>query len=266
MILGILLAVLIILIFLVCGDQGTRSIVSTVMNAAVLLIALFLMTRGAQPILTTLACSVVITAVTLFYQNGVNIKSLAAFISVVAVILVLLPVVWYFADGANAAGFPPENYEITDSEGYTRNIDISMLQLQISIMIIALIGTVIDTAVAIISSIYEIRENNREMPLEELIRSSFRVSRAVLNTSIHTIFYIYIAEYMTLFIQYVSDYSFAAVLNSKSLAHELISIAVSGMGCCLVVPAATVIGALMIRGRESSEGSPSHLLQGHVKK
>jgi uncharacterized membrane protein len=72
------------------------------------------------------------------------------------------------------------------------------------------------------------------------------VSKAVLATSIHTIFYIYIAEFLTLFIQYLSDYSLITVLNSASLSRELITISVSGLGCCLVVPVTTVLAAWAI--------------------
>ena len=85
------------------------------------------------------------------------------------------------------------------------------------------------------------------------MKASFIVSKAILATSIHTIFYIYIAEFMTLFIQYLNDYLFAAVLNSKSLAKEIISISVSGIGCCLIVPVATVLGSVFITRHHSAE-------------
>lgn len=253
MILLLLTAVLVLCIFLFCGNKGARAIVSTAMNAGLLLISLWLIYRGLSPVAVTLVCCVLITVVTLFYQNEPGIKSRAAFLSVLAVILIMVPVVFVLAYGANAEGFPPENYEMTDSNGYTRDIGIPMLSLQISVMFIALLGTVIDTAVAIVSSIHEIRASKKDLPLHALLESSFRVSKAVLSSSIHTIFYIYIAEYMTLFIQYVSESSFSEVLNSKSLAHELISISASGLGCCLVVPAATVIGALLIHSHGQEE-------------
>ena len=72
-----------------------------------------------------------------------------------------------------------------------------------------------------------------------------------MSTSIHTIFYVYIAEYMTLLMQYVSDYHFSYIINSQSLASEFISVSISGIGCCLVVPIATVIGAGTIRAYNS---------------
>lgn len=259
MILVILTAVLFLLIFVICGDKGSKSIVSTCINALAMVGALFLIYRSFNPLLVIGLTSVLITAVTLFYQNEPNVKSLAAFFSVVVTVLVLLGVIFFMADKANAQGFNAEQYEITDSNGYTRNIHMNMLQLQIATMIIALLGTVIDTAVAVTASAYEIYQNNRALSLQDLFRSSFQVSKAVMSTSIHTIFYVYIAEYLTLLMQYVSDYSFSYIINSQSLASEFISVSISGMGCCLVVPIATVIGAAMIRadhaGGSGADGS-----------
>ena len=247
MILLVLSAILILLILLICGDKGSRSILSTAMNAGIFLCALFLIYRGLPPVLITFGACVIITLVTLFFQNEINQKSKVAFCSVVLVIALLLPLVWFLASGANAEAFPAEQYELTDSNGYTRNIGVDMLSLQISVMIIALIGTVIDTAVAIVAAIWEIHTNNQALSPTRLMISGFTVSRAILATSIHTIFYIYIAEFLTLFIQYLEDYSLVTVLNSQSLAREMITICVSGLGCCLVVPVTTVLAVWTVK-------------------
>lgn len=238
--------ILIVLILLICGDRGSRSIITTVIQAALLFIAINLIYRGFNPLAVTFLACALISCITMFYQNEADIKSKAAFISVILVILILLPFVYYLADGANAEGFNSEQYEITDSNGYTRNIGISMLYLQMCVMIIALIGTVIDIAIAITSSIYEIRSNGAHLTLNNLTHAAFTSSRSILNTSIHTIFYIYIAEYLTLMIQYVDEYSLLRLINSKSFCQEFISISVSGIGCCLIVPIATIIGSIMI--------------------
>ena len=239
----VLLAVLVALILIFTGDRGAKSIVTTAIHAGLLVIAIFLMYRGLSPILVTAAVCTAISAVTMFYQNEGDQKSRIAFVSVVVVILVLIPVVFWFADTVNAEGFNDAQYEITDTNGYTRNIGMNMLHLQISVMLIALIGTVIDIAIAITSSICEIHESVGRLTLGQLLASGFTASRAILNTSIHTIFYIYIAEYLTLMIQYVDEYSFARLINSQSFGAEFISISISGIGCCLVVPVATLLTA-----------------------
>lgn len=237
----ILTAILIVLILLICGDKGSKSILSTAINAGLLLFAIFLIYRGLNPIFVTIAVCILTACITLFVPEEADIKSKTALLSVVLVILVVVPFVYYIAERASIQGFTSEQYEITDSNGYTRNIGIDMLSLQISVMIIALIGAVTDIAVAITSSIYEIQQSNENISRTQLLTSAFSVGKAVLSTSIHTIFYIYIAEYMTLMIQYAGEYSFVKLINSKSFCQEFISISISGIGCCLVVPVSALL-------------------------
>ena len=245
-----LLSILVALILIFCGDRGAKSIVTTAIHAGLLIIAIFCMYRGMPPVLVTAVTCLIISAVTMFYQNDGDLKSRIAFGSVIAVILILIPIVFWFAGTANAEGFNNAQYEITDTNGYTRNIGMNMLQLQISVMMIALIGTVIDIAIAITSSIYEIYESvgsaGNRLTFGQLVETGFTASRAILNTSIHTIFYIYIAEYLTLMIQYVDEYSFQRLINSQSFASEFISVSISGVGCCLVVPVATMMSAWVL--------------------
>lgn len=240
--LAILGIALIVLILVFCGNRGSKSIVTTAVNAAVLLISVFAIYQGAYPLLVTFLACLAVAALVLFYQNDVDTKSKAAFLSVVIVMAIMLPLVFFMAHGMNAEGFNPEQYEITDSNGYGRNIQMDMLSLQISVMFIALIGAVIDIAIAITSSIEQLKKADPGISTAALTRSAFNVSRSVLNTSLHTIFYIYLAEYLTLFIQYVDHFSLSQLLNSQSFCSEIVSVSMSGIGCCLIVPVAALIG------------------------
>ncbi|MGN0709691.1 MAG: YibE/F family protein, partial [Anaerovoracaceae bacterium] len=237
----ILAAVLFFLILLICGNKGAKSIITTSINVAGILVMLTAINAGFPIFAVTAVSCIAITAVTLFYQNEVNIKSIASFWSVIAVLAIVLPLVFWLIHSASAAGFNAEEYEITDSNGYTRNVDISMPALQACVMITALLGVLIDTSVAITASVYEIKRSSEDISLAELMKSSFTVGRDVLNTSMHTIFYIYVAEYMTLMIQYIKDYSFSYVINSKSLAGEFLTVSLSGVGCCLIVPVSALL-------------------------
>lgn len=250
-VLGILLPCLILLI---SGDQGAKSIISTGMNAIGILFAIFLIYKGVNPIVVTMISCIAICYVTIFYQNEKNVKSKISFISVLIVLVLLVPVIYYIADVSSIQGFTKEQYEITDSNGYSRNIDINMILVQISVMVIALIGMMIDIAIAVSSSMYEIHNNNHHLKKGQLFIAGMNVGKDVLSTSIHTIFYIYIAEYMTLMLQFAESYSFAKMINSKAFCQEFISIAISGIGCCLILPIVTVTGVLFIMNEKIELG------------
>lgn len=74
----VLTAILITLILLICGDKGSKSILSTAMNAGLLLLAVFLIYRGLDPILITVAACILIACITLFIPEEANIKSKTA--------------------------------------------------------------------------------------------------------------------------------------------------------------------------------------------
>lgn len=241
-----LLVILIVLILLVCGDKGAKSIVTTAVNFVLLLAGVFLIYKGANPLFVTFAVSVCAACLIIFYQNEVSQKSKVSMLCVLSVFVILLPVVWFIASGAGSQGFSSEQYEITDSNGYGRNIGINMLYIQIAVMLIALIGTIVDAVVAITASVYEIHASSPSISKESLIKSGFSVGESVLNTSMHTIFYIYIAEYMTLMLQYVQDYSFVQMINSKSFSQEFLSISISGLGICLAIPVAVLISVRFV--------------------
>lgn len=250
--LGILTTILIISILVICGDRGTKSIVTTIIQGFILLSSIFGIHHGLHPVATTIFSCILITIFTLYYQNEGGIKSKISLISVLTIILITVPMVYWFSYYSNSYGIPHEAYEITDSNGYTRNIGIPMIYLQISVMFIGLVGILVDTSVAITSSIYEIYENNNDLTTEELIYSSLTVGKSILATSIHTIFYIYIAEYLTLLIQYFTDYSLVYIINSLSFSKELIAISISGIGCALIVPVTAILGSILIKKYFSS--------------
>ena len=236
-----LLAILIGLILIVCGDKGAKSIATTVINFIFLIIGLFLIYEGMNPLVVTFILCILCACMILFYQNEVSQKSKVSMLSVLCVFMILLPLVYFIASGAGSEGFSGEQYEITDTNGYSRNIDMNMLYLQISVMMIALIGTLVDAVVAITATVYEIHDSNPKLSKAKLIASAFKVGKSILNTSMHTIFYIYIAEYMTLMMQYVQDFTFVQMINAKSFSQEFLSITISGLGICLAIPVAAIL-------------------------
>ena len=63
----LLTAILFLLIFTICGDKGSKSIVSTCISALTMIGTLFLIYRNFNPLLVVLLACVLITAITLFY-------------------------------------------------------------------------------------------------------------------------------------------------------------------------------------------------------
>ncbi len=82
--------ILISLIVIVGGDRGVVSLIALVGNLLLLSFAIWLMAATGVPVLlVTVGQGIVISCITLFYQNGTNVKTWSAFISVAITMLVL---------------------------------------------------------------------------------------------------------------------------------------------------------------------------------
>lgn len=238
--------VLIALILIFCGNKGAKSIATTVINISVLALYIYLIYKGVNPALVTIPISIIFIYSILIYQNEEDIKARIALASVISVIILIIPLVYILSQKLACHGISEFQYEITDSNGYTRNIGINMLLIQNSILIISLIGIMCDTAMAISSSIFEINKKTISIDRRDMIKASDEISRYVLSTSIHTIFYIYMAEFMTLIMQFVKNMSFSEMLNSSSFAEGILSITISGCGSLLVIPITRMISIYCI--------------------
>lgn len=235
MLLGLSL-VLILLIFISCGDKGSKSIITTLGFSILLLIYLKLIAAGISPYAATTIVVVCQLALILFFQNEKTSETYISFAAVTITLLILLPLAFYFTYSGCIQGFNPLEYEITDSNGYTRNVNLNMEAIEVSILIIALIGATVDSSIATTSSIMEIFSHCNNLSLTEGLAIGKTVGSSILSTSIHTVFYIYMAEYLTLFIEYADSFSFANMINSKSFSQGFLSMAIVSIGCSAVIP------------------------------
>ena len=74
--------ILISLIVIVGGDRGVVSLIALVGNLLLLSFAIWLMATGVPVLFVTVGAGIMISCITLFYQNGTNVKTWSAFISV----------------------------------------------------------------------------------------------------------------------------------------------------------------------------------------
>lgn len=238
-----LVFILIALILLIGGDRTAKSLITLGFNTLILLGTIFAINFGLNPIITTIVSCIIISLITLFYQNEVNIKTKLAFGAVLIVIFILFLIIFRLTSISNIQGFPLDQLSIRDSNGYSRNINRNMVFIQISVILMVFIGAIIDTALAVTSALYEVHQNNPNLSKQKLFQSGINIGRDILSSTINTLFFIYIAEYLTLFIQFANDYSFAQMINSKQFCQEFISISLSGIGCILIIPIAAILGA-----------------------
>ncbi len=244
----ILTIVLVIVALLVGTDRTAKALFSTVINMIVLMMVLVSVSCGINAVIMTSVGCFVITFISLLYQNEVNEKSVSAAISVIVVVLILIGVIYFAVRFANIQGFPIGEYKIRETNGYAADIGVNMIYVQISVILLYLIGAVIDTSISITSSTYQVYLNNKSISLFELYSSGMKMGKDIINSTINTLYFIFLGEFLGTIIIYMQFYNFSMLINSKEFAQDIIAIIISCMGCVLIVPiSAIVVSILCIR-------------------
>lgn len=252
----VLAVTFIILILLVGGNRTAKSIVTLCGNALVLTATIVALYIKLPPLLVTAVACVLITMITLFFQNDINVKTVAAFWAVMIVVGLLMGGIYFISVGGSLQGFPVGQYHIRESNGYGSDIGIKMATVQVSVVLITLMGAVVDTAIAVTSALYEVHRHNPEFQGVRLMASGMSIGKDILSSTVNTLFFIFAGEYLVLFIYLFQIFSFEEMINSKEFAQQVVTISMSAAGCVLIIPTATAMAIiLMKRSPEEKEVS-----------
>ncbi len=86
---GVLALILFLLVIIVGGDRGAVAVIALCGNIAVLAFTVIFLANGAPPFLVTFASALCISYITLLKQNGNNLKTRSALISVALIMFAL---------------------------------------------------------------------------------------------------------------------------------------------------------------------------------
>ena len=82
----VLILVFVLLSLLAGGDRTAKSLMTTLINISIFALLIEFIYLGFNIAITTIAAALLISAVTIFYQNESNIKTVSAFVSVIIVL------------------------------------------------------------------------------------------------------------------------------------------------------------------------------------
>ncbi len=247
----ILLILFVLLSLLAGGDRTAKSLMTTAINISIFALLIELIYMGFSITITTAISILLITAVTIFYQNETNIKTVCAFISVVLVLVISALLISFVVTHAHLQGFGTiGDVKIQPSNGYEENIGINMLLVQIAVFIVILVGGLIDTAMAVCSGTYEVIRHNSELSRNEVVESGTNIGSKILSSNINTLLFIFAGEFMIMCINFLKFYSWSTLINSKDFAQEFIAIMISAIGTVIIIPISSLISSrLMTRDR-----------------
>ena len=235
---AILAIILFVLMLVVGGERGATSIMALAGNIIVLTFTIILLAAGYSPFFILFLATVAISCISLFGQNGKNVKTKSAFMAVI-VVMFFVTLCIYFCVWKYSGGGLNEIQSIQEDVMYyyNVNIQISMMRIAVSVTILSALGAAIDTALSVTSAVHEVAFHKKNLTEKELFHSGIQVGKEIIGTTVNTLLFAYLGESLLLFAYLKREkFSLELILNSKFLFHELSVMLFGAITCLLIVP------------------------------
>ena len=248
----ILLIILFALMFIIGGKRGLKSFFTLIFNFSILFVMIILISSGFDPIKVTIIFSVLISIITLFYINGVNVKTVSSLLSVTIVILLTLVLTHKIGTNAKIQGFGNEQSEMLAFLSVYVQLNFSKIVL--CEVLIGLLGAIIDVSISISSSMYEIIKSNPITTKQNLFISGMNMGKDILGTMTNSLLFAYIGGFMTLIIYFNGlHYSFSNIINAKVFCSEVFQSLCGGIGIVLIIPITSFITSEILSSKMLSK-------------
>ncbi|WP_336771373.1 YibE/F family protein [Bacillus bombysepticus] len=252
-VLVLLAAILFILMILIGGKKGVRSFIVLFLNFGVIFLTiLFMLDPSVNPIIISMIACTIISGITLFYINEINLKTIAAFISTIITISILFFFIFIVTKKAMIQGFGKE--EIDELSIFSLHIGVNFIKIGAAVIIMSTIGAITDVAISIASPMRERLIHNPLISRKDLFTFGISIGKDILGTNTNTLFFALVGGYLALFLWFKElSYSIGEVVNSKLFSAEMITIFSAGIGIALVIPITSWITAyFLVRKRDKN--------------
>ena len=241
---AILAAMFLLLLLLFAGKTGLRAILSFIVTILMMWKVLVpSLLKGYNPIWISLILVAVLTILILSLIYGLDKRSLASSAGAVLGILVTAVLGYIFTDLFQIHGAVMESSESLLYAGF-QHLDLT--QIFVASIFMGSAGAVMDLAVDICSSVYEVVNKKPDISAKEAIASGFAVGRAACGSTTTTLLFAYSGGYIALLMVFMAQGTpIEFILNYKYVAAEIIHTIVGSFGLVTVAPLTAITSGLL---------------------
>ena len=251
-VLGGFLLVFFILLAALGGKKGLGALAGLLLTlGCIWFILIPCLLRGVPAIPVTIAVSAVSAAAGLIFLNGYSKKTFCAVCGCVGGVLVSGIAAAVVGSLSPMNGFNMQEAENLILYGADQGLKVSGL-LVCGVLISAL-GAVMDVALGIASSVWEMKEQNPEASVGSLFRSGMQIGKDAMGTMANTLILAFAGSSLNMLIL-VQTYNipFLQLINTDSIALEVVQSVAGSIGILLTVPLVAFISArLMAHGKKA---------------
>ena len=241
---AILAAMFLLLLLLFAGKTGLRAILSFIVTILMMWKVLVpSLLKGYNPIWISLILVAVLTILILSLIYGLDKRSLASSAGAVLGILVTAVLGYIFTDLFQIHGAVMDSSESLLYAGF-QHLDLT--QIFVASIFMGSAGAVMDLAVDICSSVYEVVNKKPDISAKDAIASGFAVGRAACGSTTTTLLFAYSGGYIALLMVFMAQGTpIEFILNYKYVAAEIIHTIVGSFGLVTVAPLTAITSGLL---------------------
>ena len=251
-VLGGFLLVFFILLAALGGKKGLGALAGLLLTlGCIWFILIPCLLRGVPAIPVTIAVSAVSAAAGLIFLNGYSKKTFCAVCGCVGGVLVSGIAAAVVGSLSPMNGFNMQEAENLILYGADQGLKVSGL-LVCGVLISAL-GAVMDVALGIASSVWEMKEQNPDASVGSLFRSGMQIGKDAMGTMANTLILAFAGSSLNMLIL-VQTYNipFLQLINTDSIALEVVQSVAGSIGILLTVPLVALISARLMACRKKA--------------
>lgn len=249
----IVLVIIFIILILIFGRvQGINTIISLIFTClAIFIVFIPSILSGQNIYISSIITCIYITSMTLLIVYGTNLKSLSAALGCLSGILIAGLLTAIMSNILNITGIlNEESVYIT----YINDSTIDLRAIVFGSIIVGAIGAIMDVAMSLSSSLYELSINIENPKFSQILKSGFEIGRDIMGTMANTLILAYIGSSLSsVLLLCVYNNSLEYLLNKELIIVEVLQMLAGSIGIMMAIPFTTLISSLLYTRKNKEE-------------
>lgn len=251
----VLIAIFFILLILLGRMQGVYSIISLIFTGIMIVFFMLpLIFQGNNPIVVTIITACIIIIASFMLISGFNLKTLSVILGTIIGVVIAGIISFVSGNLAHLSGITMDKGQELVYVAMDYKIQISGLMF--SAILIASLGAVMDVAMSITSSIFEIHKTNPRLSRKQLFKSGMNIGKDVMGTMSNTLILAFAGSSLNS-IMLIWGYQMGRkqFMNIPFIGTEIIQGLSGSIGIVLTVPITALISVLVLTRKVNKNGS-----------
>ncbi len=240
-------ALYILALCLVGGKQGIKGSMGLLFTFfCVIFVYIPLVYRGISPFWAAVFVCMITTVVTMYFIGGASKKTVVAIGGTMAGVLIAGIAAQLFSLASGITGYNVSDIETLMTLWNTNGIQVGGLLF--SGLLISSMGAVMDVAMSVGSSMWEILNQKPEMTKRELWKAGIQVGRDMMGTDSNTLILAFAGSSVSMLIlDYAYNLPYRQIINSNNIGIAIMQGLSGSFGIVLSVPLTVLIASFLYK-------------------